>query len=566
MTSRKATFTMNAPAPGPPSRASAPPGRPALPETGTGTGTRSRPTASSPSPNTPASRTASPATRRAFLGAGLGTGASLLLAACGGTATTAEAGNATTTLRWGWDLPSSWDPVFSSKGWDVHLLSLVYSGLAQLDAHGNARPALASSWRYAPGGRKLTFTLRPGLEFSDGTPVNAEAVKKSLHRGIHHPKSLIASQLTSIARVRAPDPHTVELELAMTDYQLPALLAGKTGMVVSPTAFQHNEGSLATAPVGHGPFRLVSYAQNSMAGLRRDPSYWNAAHILIDRFEAYPAPDETTALASLQSGRLNVAQIPFSQVSAARAAGLKVQLIPSMVVRVLDVNTSMKPFDDPDVAEALKYAVDRRALMEAEQFGHGSVNPQPFPPGYAGFAPSLQHLYAHDPARARRLLRRSRYGSGRVPLTITTQQAQGIPEQLQAQLEDVGFRTRIEVIPESRASQIVYVQHSRSLYIDQFAGRESAVQALQVLFGEEGLMNPGRRAPARLDAATTAVRRTPVGSPRYGPLLREATSVAVREMPNVFLYTVPRALARHPGVSAIPRLPVVQRFEGVRAA
>ncbi|MBI0294903.1 ABC transporter substrate-binding protein [Streptomyces sp. PRKS01-29] len=501
--------------------------------------------------------------RRSVLGLALGAGGSLLLAACGGVATTG-AGGGGETLRWGWDLPSSWDPVFSSKGWDVHLLSLVYSGLTQLDAKGRAEPALASSWRYSHDGRRLTFTLRRGLRFSDGTPVNAEAVRKSLERGKNHPKSLIASQLTSIDTVRATDPHTVVLELTEADYQLPALLAGKTGMVVSPTAFGTDEARLATRPVGHGPFRLVSYTQNSMASLRRDPGYWNAGHIAVERFEAFPKPDETTALAALQSGRLNVAQIPFSQVKAAREAGFTVQLIPSMVVRVLDVNTAMKPFDDPAVLKALKYAVDRQALLDSEQFGHGSVDHQPFPPGYTGFDPSLGAVYRHDPERARALLKEAGYHDG-VQVTITTTQPQGAPEQLQAQLNRVGFRARIEVIPEARASQVVYVQHSRALYIDQFAGRESPVQAMQVLFGAEGLMNPSRRTTPELDAAVAAVRRTPLESPRYPEVLRAATAVAVRTMPNVFLYTVPRALARTSSVSRIPSLPVVQRFEGVTA-
>ncbi|GLV78965.1 ABC transporter substrate-binding protein [Streptomyces hygroscopicus] len=500
--------------------------------------------------------------RRSVLGLALGAGGSLLLSACGGVATTG-AGGGGDTLRWGWDLPSTWDPVFSSKGWDVHLLSLVYSGLTQLDAKGGARPALASSWRYSHDGRRLTFALRRGLRFSDGTPVNAEAVKKSLERGKNHPKSLIASQLTSIAEVRAPDPHTVVLELTEADYQLPALLAGKTGMVVSPAAFGEEE-RLATRPVGHGPFRLVSYTQNSMASLRRDPGYWNAEHIAVERFEAYPKPDETTALAALQSGRLNVAQIPFSQVKAAREAGFPVQLIPSMVVRVLDVNTTMKPFDDPAVLAALKYAVDRQALLDSEQFGHGEVDHQPFPPGYTGFDPGLGAVYGHEPERARALLKKAGYHDG-VEVTITTAQPQGVPEQLQAQLNRVGFRARIEVIPEARTSQVVYVQHSRALYIDQFAGRESPVQAMQVLFGAEGLMNPSRRTTPELDAAVRAVRRTPLESPRYPEVLRAATSLAVRTMPNVFLYTVPRALARASSVSPIPSLPVVQRFEGVTA-
>lgn len=80
-------------------------------------------------------------------------------------------------------------------------------------------------------------------------------------------------------------------------------------------------------------------------------------------------------------------------------------------------------------------------------------------------------------------------------LTITTSATQGLPEQLQAQLKEVGIKTTIEVIPTAQATQIVYIQHSKALFTDQFAGRDSAVQAFQVLFGEQGLMNPGRSTP-----------------------------------------------------------------------
>src|ERR1700720_478795 len=100
----------------------------------------------------------------------------LLLAACGGTATAgppAAAGAPSGTLKWGWALPTSWDPVTSSAGWDVHALSLVYAGLSKLDGKGDAVPALASSWRYNADGTQITFTLRPGLTFSDGTLLDA---------------------------------------------------------------------------------------------------------------------------------------------------------------------------------------------------------------------------------------------------------------------------------------------------------------------------------------------------------------------------------------------------------
>lgn len=500
-------------------------------------------------------------TRRSVLGLSLGAGASLALAGCGGQATTAL-GSTSSTLKWGWALPSSWDPVTSSAGWDVHALSLVYAGLTKLDQKGDPVPALATSWTYAEDGTKVTFTLRAGQRFSDGTPLDATAVKKSVERGRDYPKSLVAPQLANVKDVVAVDARTVELRLVQPDFQVPALLAGKTGMIVNPRAFEQDAGALATRPAGSGPYTLLSYVQNSRAVLRRNPLYWDLAHIKVRDFELYPLPDPSTVVAALTSGEYNLAQIPGSQVQAATAAGLKVQVIPSMVVAVLDVNLDREPFTHPDVALALKYAVDREELLKTASFGHGAPTRQPFPKGYVGYDPALDRLFPYDPAKARRLLSGAGYPHG-VELTLSTYQPEGVPEVLQSQLAKAGIKAAISTIPQARATELVYVQRATSLYVDQFAGRESATQAFQVLFGKQGLMNPGRTSPARLDAAVAAVSRIPLDSPRYGPALRNASGIAVRTMPNVFLYTVPRILARNAQVSEIPSYPVVQRFEGV---
>jgi peptide/nickel transport system substrate-binding protein len=500
--------------------------------------------------------------RRSFLGLGLTAGAAALLAACG-TAESATTGVDGGTLKWGWALPTSWDPVTSSAGWDVHALSLVYAGLTKLDPHGNAVPALASAWKYNADGTQITFTLRPGLTFSDGTALDATAVKKSVERGRDFPKSLIAAQLANVKTVTAPDATTVVLGLGVADYQVPNLLAGKTGMVVNPAVFTSAADSLATKPAGAGPFTLTSYVQNSKAVLAVNSRYWDAASIKLKGFELYPLPEAATVVAALQSGQYDVAQIPGSQVEAAKAAGLEVQVIASLVVAVLDVNIAKAPFDDPKVAEALHYAVDRAALLKTAQFGHGEVNYQPFPKGYAGYNAALDGIYAYNPGKAKQLLAESTYAGKPVDVAITTTKAEGVPEQLQSQLAAVGFKPTIDVIPAAQATQIMYIQHSRALAVDGFAGRDSAVQAFQVLFGKEGLMNPGRVQPPELAAALTKVSQTPLDDPTYPKVLQEATAIAVKTMPNVFLYTVPRILARRKNVSAIPEFTVVQRFEGV---
>src|SRR5690349_19448157 len=209
--------------------------------------------------------------RRGFFALSLAAGSAAFLAACGDSDSESSVGSGQEigTLKFGWALVTSWDPVTSSAGWDVHALSLVYTGLTKLDEKANAVPALASSWKYNDDGTQITFTLRPGLTFSDGTALDATAVKKSLERGRDFEKSLIAAQLVNFKRISAPNPTTVVIDLSVTDYQVPNLMAGKTGHVVSPAAFEKDAAALATKPVGHGPFQLTSYVPQASAKLVR---------------------------------------------------------------------------------------------------------------------------------------------------------------------------------------------------------------------------------------------------------------------------------------------------------
>ena len=502
------------------------------------------------------------------LAAGVGVGGALSLAGCGGSATDAAAAAGQNgvggTVKWGWALPTSWDPITSSAGWDVHALSLVYAGLTQEDSAGNAIPALASGWQYNAAGTEVTFTLRSGLKFSDGTTLDATAVAKSLERSRTASGSLVAPQLTSVTSVTAQGTDTVVVKLKTPNFQIPTLFAGKTGMIVSPAAFEKNAGGLALKPVGAGPFQLTSYTQNASASLVRFPGFWNAKQIHIENFELYPLPDASTVVAGLESGQYSVASIPGSQVAAAKAAGLQVQVIDSLVVAVLDVNDAVAPFDDDNVVLALKYAVDRKALLQTAQFGYGEVAYQPFPKGYVGYNDVVGAPYAVNQAKAKQLLAVSKYGPN-PSVTITTTAAAGVPEQLQAQLQAVGFQASIKVIPQAQFTELVYIQHEEQLTVDAFAGRDSAVQAFQVLFGAQGLLNPGRHANAQLQAELTQVNETPLDSTKYPGLLQQATATAVQQAPNVFLYTEPRILARSSSVSAIPEYLVVQRFEGVTA-
>jgi peptide/nickel transport system substrate-binding protein len=332
--------------------------------------------------------------------------------------------------------------------------------------------------------------------------------------------------------------------------------------VVNPSKFGNGAKSLATTPAGSGPFVLTSYTENAKAVLTKNKRYFAADQIKVSGFELYPAADGATVVAALQSGQYNVALLPASQLQAARSAGLDVQVLPSMAVYTLDVHTGKAPFTDPAVVRAFHYAIDREELVKTAAFGIGEVDYQPFPKGYVGYDAELDDIYTFDPGKAKSLLRKAGYTKP-IPLTLSTTNPEGAPELIQAQLKNVGFDVTIETLPVAQTTQIVYIQHAKALFLDYFAGRESPVQAFQVLFSDTGLMNPSRKANPDLQAAIAKVTATPLDSPHYPRLLQEATAIAVRTMPNTFCYTNPRVIARSKNVSALPARKSLQRFEGV---
>lgn len=490
------------------------------------------------------------------------TAAALALAGCAASAPAPSDSASATSLTWGWALPTSWDPVTSTAGWDTHALALVYDGLTQLDTEGEVVPGLAESWEYDDEGTAITFHLRKDAEFTDGTPVTADAVKQNLERGRDQENSTLAGQLRIVVGVDVVDDRTVTVHLDQADYQVPYLFAGKTGFIVNPAAFA-DVASLATQPEGSGPFALTEYVPNAHADLEKNEDYWNADHIFIDDFSIVPVTDPATVVAGVNSGQWDVAQIPPAQVDGAEAANLEVETIKALTVRALDVNATVAPFDDQRVLQAISHATDRQALIDATYFGHGTPNWQPFPDGYVAHSPELDDLYAYDVDAAKDLLAEAGYPDG-VDLTLSLNEDDtALAEVLQAQWAKAGIDVTLNVLPAAAVSQN-YVQRTLPFVLDSYSGRQSPLQGLEVLYGTEGLMNLGRQTPEELTAAINEARATPTDADDYAEKIQDAVEVGVKLQPNTFLFSWPRILIHPENVTGIRHWLDVQRWEDVK--
>jgi peptide/nickel transport system substrate-binding protein len=497
------------------------------------------------------------------------------IAACGSSSGSSASGSgtsasgATGTVNWEWELPTSWDPVTSSAGWDVHVLGLAYASVTTLNAAGDAGPGLASAWKYATDGKSVTFTLRAGLKFSDGSALTATSVAENIKRGQSQANSTVASELSVISKVVVNSPASFTLDLAQVDYQLPDLLGGKDGMIVNPAYFSAGKvTSLATKPEGAGPFTLSSYVPDSHANLTHNPSYWNASQIHVASLNVLDITQPEQILSSLESGQVNVAYIAGNQVAAAKSAGFSIDVIPSEVVDELDIQTTTAPFNNPKVVEALNYAINRQALVTVQESGYATPAYQPFPKGFVGYSPKLANEYPYNPAKAKQLLAQAGDSSG-LSITLTSSGAADDPiaEQVQSQLAAVGVKVTIKDIAADTSTQYLYLDKTIPLAVDGTAGRTSPVEMLDVLYSQQGLMNVDGKATTTPAAVTTALNNAltvPLDSAAYASTLQNAVATSVEQDPiHIWLFSLPRIFAYSSTVSGIPSDLVQQRWEGV---
>ena len=332
---------------------------------------------------------------------------------------------------------------------------------------------------------------------------------------------------------------------------------------MSPKAFEADPKALATKPVGSGPFSLTSYTPGSQAEFKKFDGYWNAADIHLKTLTQKEPPDPSVIVAGLQSGQYDIAVIPPSQVDAAKAAGFDVDVNQVLTVRTLDIDNTVAPFNNPKVVEAIKYALDRQALVDTSFFGQGEPNVQPFPKNHIAYNPALENLYPHDVAKAKQLLTEAGYPNG-VDVTLTTYDINGLAEQIQSQLGEAGIHVTLQNLPQAQASQSIYIKHEAPFALDSFSGRESPAQAMEVLFGPQGLMNLGRNTPPEVVAAINKVTTTPTDDPSYKKVLQDAVATAVKAMPNAFLFSWPRIFARSKNVTGFTPYIAAQRFDGTK--
>lgn len=294
------------------------------------------------------------------------------------------------------------------------MLPAIFDALTLIEANGDVVPALAESWSNNLG-TVWKFKIRSGITFSDGTPLDADAVVDSLSLQIGTSGLSYSTALYTrgIIGVRALSENEVEITTLQKDARLDRKLSNVN--IFNVPAFQSlGRTEFSKFPVGTGPFKPESWSSDGKGVvLRSVPNSWRASRH-VDRVEFIVVPDASARLQSLLSGGTDISNaIDPDMISTIESAGYKISVRPGAIIlaMALRTNEGVAALNDRRVRLALNMAVDRESISQNLLMGTMESATQFATPEAVGYDPDIEP-YAFNPDRAKKLLSEAGYPNG----------------------------------------------------------------------------------------------------------------------------------------------------------
>ena len=340
--------------------------------------------------------------------------------------------------------PESIDPRMSTSLSASAVQAQLFEGLTTLDANNRPIAAAAEKWEISPDGRKISFTLRPGLKWSTGEPVTAQdfeyAWKTGLSPELASPNAYMLYCLkngeayatkkatASQVGVHAKDDRTLEVELERPTAYFLALTSFHAFYPVHKKTVQSNDkwATQAQSLVGNGPFKLGAWVKSSRMELLKNEHYWDAGKVKSTKVELFLLDNSSTALSMFESGQLDMGDsIPSTEVPRLVKEG-KVSVYPFLGTFYVSFNVTKPPFDNPKVRQAFSLSINRQSITET-LLRSGQIPAKAFvPPGVADMSPESDFrakggdlVSDNDVAKAQKLLAEAGFsgGAGFPPVT-----------------------------------------------------------------------------------------------------------------------------------------------------
>lgn len=337
--------------------------------------------------------------------------------------------------------PRALDPAALSNTWTTQgfLGNALYGTLLINDVETTAiEGQMATDFSSTDGGATYTLTLRPDLKFTDGTPLDAAAVKFNWDR-LADPtigsSSIVQAAVVSSNEVI--DPVTLKVTLKQANPHFgQSVVNSVMNWIASPDALAAGPQSFNQNPVGAGPFTLEQWSRQDVMELVKNDGYWDAPRPYLDSITLRSANDTNQRINTLMAGGADfVMESNWGSVSKAGTSGFPTDVVPMGGGQYIAMNTRIAPFDDIRARQAVSLAIDLQSMNLAVYNGKGQVPETLFTENSPFYTDT--ELSAYDPQRAQELFDELADEGKSVSFTYTsfsTVENRASAESLQAQL------------------------------------------------------------------------------------------------------------------------------------
>lgn len=456
--------------------------------------------------------------------------------------------------------PDTLDPQKTSGTLTFQVDRSIYDTLVEPDENGRIVPALAESWQISPDDLTWTFHLRHGVQFHNGQPFTSKDVKATIERELD-PKiaSPNASDFNAISSIDTPDDHTVVFHLSEPFAPLLASLASGWAAILPATLIAAGH-DFDNKPVGTGPFMLTRWVRDNRIVLTRNPDYWMKGHPTLDGVNMNVITEHAVQIQGLLSGQIDVDYLlnkeDLPQIEKNPQTTYKTVL--TSLVCVLAMNNSRPPFDNLKVRQAINYAIDKKAALDAA-YGGGEVVGT-FMDYSDPYYVDYTDLYPYNPDKAKELLASSGADLSR-PLDLALPQNYEphvkAGEIYQQMLSKVGLNVKVRLVDWSTWLSSVYRGGNYDMTV----------------IGHTGKLDPNGRLAnfgtgksyvhwKNSKAADLIVKgRGTIGFDKRKPIYAQVLRIMAEEVPMVFVGTPYRYIGLRSNVSGFRIDPKLDTFD-----
>lgn len=458
--------------------------------------------------------------------------------------------------------PQTLDPHRYNLRLEETILNDLFLGLTTFDASGAIVPGAAASWSVSEDGLTWTFQLRRDGQWSDGRPLTAADFVYAFRR-LLEPRTAASlahfmypirgaaevnagtAPLASLG-VRAAGDHELVVELAQPFPFFAERLIYPTGYPV-PRHVVEAVGDGWTKPgvmVSNGAFTLHDWRPQARVELRRNPRFFDAERVALQRVAYYPTSDANAAYNRYRAGELDaISDFPAGEIGWLKAnMGQHVRLTPLVSIMYLVYNTTAPPFNDARVRTALSLAIDRQLITERVLRSEERANAGLVPAMVPGYQSALAPAAARPErlARARQLLEAAGHGAN-TPLRVTLRYISGAESKavqlaIAAMWKDLGVATTLHHA-DTKTHFADLRQGNFQVAQAGWFGENNAQHYLDLLVSDTGDVNYGRFSHPPYDALMRQAYAEADVARRLA-LLAQAEAVGLAQHPVTPLYSV----------------------------